>query len=45
MLTANNTGERWDMSLSQIELLPLDPIAREPATEEIRKKYSQYFGI
>jgi len=31
--------------LSQIKLLPSDPIAQEAATEEIKKKYSQYFGI
>jgi iron(III) transport system substrate-binding protein len=31
--------------LSQIKLLPADPVAQEAATEEIKKKYSQYFGI
>jgi iron(III) transport system substrate-binding protein len=31
--------------LSQIKLLPADPIAQEAATEEIKKKYAQYFGI
>ncbi len=31
--------------LSQIKLLPSDPEAQEKATEEIKKKYSQYFGI
>lgn len=31
--------------LSQIELLPSDPVAQEAATEEIKKKYSQYLGI
>ena len=31
--------------LSQIKLLPSDPAAQEAATEEIKKKYSQYFGI
>jgi iron(III) transport system substrate-binding protein len=31
--------------LSQIKLLPSDPVAQEAATEEIKKKYSQYFGI
>src|SRR6185312_3411519 len=31
--------------LSQIKLLPADAAAQEAATEEIKKKYSQYFGI
>ena len=31
--------------LASIKLLPSDPIAQEAATEEIKKKYSQYFGI
>jgi len=31
--------------LSQIKLLPSDPVAQEAATEEIKKKYAQYFGI
>src|SRR5581483_4545053 len=31
--------------LSQIKLLPSDPEAQEAATEEIKKKYSEYFGI
>jgi iron(III) transport system substrate-binding protein len=31
--------------LSQIKLLSSDPIAQETATEEIKKRYSQYFGI
>ena len=31
--------------LSQIKLLPSDPVAQEAATEEIKKKYSQFFGI
>jgi len=31
--------------LSSIKLLPSDPIAQEAATEEIKKKYSEYFGI
>jgi iron(III) transport system substrate-binding protein len=31
--------------LSQIKLLPSDPASQEAATEEIKKKYSQYFGI
>jgi iron(III) transport system substrate-binding protein len=31
--------------LSQIKLLPADPIAQEAATEEIKKKYAEYFGI
>jgi iron(III) transport system substrate-binding protein len=31
--------------LSKIKLLPSDPIAQEAATEEIKKKYSEYFGI
>ena len=31
--------------LSQIKLLPADPVAQEAATEEIKKKYAQYFGI
>jgi iron(III) transport system substrate-binding protein len=31
--------------LSAIKLLPSDPIAQEAATEEIKKKYSEYFGI
>jgi iron(III) transport system substrate-binding protein len=31
--------------LSQIKLLPSDPDAQETATEEIKKRYSQYFGI
>ena len=31
--------------LSQIKLLPSDPVAQEAATEEIKKRYSQYFGI
>jgi iron(III) transport system substrate-binding protein len=31
--------------LSKIKVLPSDPIAQEAATEEIKKKYSQYFGI
>jgi iron(III) transport system substrate-binding protein len=30
--------------LSQIKLLPSDPVAQEAATQEIKKKYSQYFG-
>jgi iron(III) transport system substrate-binding protein len=31
--------------LSKIKLLPSDPVAQEAATEEIKKKYSEYFGI
>jgi iron(III) transport system substrate-binding protein len=31
--------------LATIKLLPADPAAQEAATEEIKKKYSQYFGI
>jgi len=31
--------------ISQIKLMPSDPVAQEAATEEIKKKYSQYFGI
>jgi len=31
--------------LSQIKLLPSDPEAQKAATEEIKKRYSQYFGI
>ncbi|HEY1473093.1 MAG TPA: extracellular solute-binding protein [Pseudolabrys sp.] len=31
--------------LAKIKLLPSDPVAQEAATEEIKKKYSQYFGI
>jgi len=31
--------------LASIKLLPADPVAQEAATEEIKKKYSQYFGI
>jgi iron(III) transport system substrate-binding protein len=31
--------------LSKIKVLPSDPIAQEAATEEIKKKYAQYFGI
>lgn len=31
--------------LSQIKLLPSDPVGQEVVTEEIKKKYSQYFGI
>jgi len=31
--------------LSQIKVLPSDPVAQEAATEEIKKKYSEYFGI
>lgn len=31
--------------LSSIKLLPSDPVAQEAATEEIKKKYSEYFGI
>ena len=31
--------------ISQIKLLPSDPVAQEAATEEIKKKYSEYFGI
>jgi iron(III) transport system substrate-binding protein len=31
--------------LSKIKLLPSDPIAQEAATEDIKKKYSEYFGI
>lgn len=31
--------------LSQIKILPSDPVAQEAATEELKKKYSQYFGI
>jgi iron(III) transport system substrate-binding protein len=31
--------------LSQIKLLPADAEAQEAATEEIKKKYSEYFGI
>ena len=31
--------------LSQIKLLPSDPVAQEAATEELKKKYTQYFGI
>jgi iron(III) transport system substrate-binding protein len=31
--------------LSKIKLLPSDPAAQEAATEEIKKKYAEYFGI
>ena len=31
--------------LSQIKILPSDPAAQEAATEEIKKKYAEYFGI
>ena len=31
--------------LSAIKLLPSDPMAQEAATEELKKKYSEYFGI
>lgn len=31
--------------LSEIKILPADPVAQEAATEEIKKKYSEYFGI
>lgn len=31
--------------VSQIKLLPSDAAAQEAATEEIKKRYSQYFGI
>jgi iron(III) transport system substrate-binding protein len=31
--------------LSKIKLLPSDPIAQEAATEDIKRKYSEYFGI
>jgi iron(III) transport system substrate-binding protein len=31
--------------LSAIKLLPSDPVAQEAATEEIKKKYAEYFGI
>jgi len=31
--------------LSQIKILPSDPVAQEAATEEIKKKYAEYFGI
>jgi len=31
--------------LSAIKLLKSDPVAQEAATEEIKKKYSEYFGI
>jgi len=31
--------------VSSIKLLPADPEAQEAATEEIKKKYSEYFGI
>jgi iron(III) transport system substrate-binding protein len=31
--------------LSKIKLLPSDPVAQEAATEEIKKRYSEYFGI
>ena len=31
--------------ISAIKLLPSDPVAQEAATEEIKKKYAQYFGI
>jgi iron(III) transport system substrate-binding protein len=31
--------------LASIKLLPSDPVAQEAATEEIKKKYAQYFGI
>jgi iron(III) transport system substrate-binding protein len=31
--------------LSKIKLLPSDPVAQEAATEEIKKKYAEYFGI
>jgi iron(III) transport system substrate-binding protein len=31
--------------LSQIKLLPSDPVAQAAATEEIKKKYAEYFGI
>jgi iron(III) transport system substrate-binding protein len=31
--------------VSQIKLLPSDPVAQEAATEEIKKKYAEYFGI
>ncbi|HZL39232.1 MAG TPA: extracellular solute-binding protein [Pseudolabrys sp.] len=30
---------------SQIKLLPSDPVAQAATTEEIKKKYAQYFGI
>ena len=31
--------------LSKIKLLPSDPVAQEAVTEELKKKYSEYFGI
>ena len=31
--------------LSQIKLLPSDPVAQEAATEELKARYSKYFGI
>jgi iron(III) transport system substrate-binding protein len=31
--------------LAAIKLLPSDPVAQEAATEEIKKKYAEYFGI
>ncbi len=31
--------------LSAIKLLPSDPVAQEAATEDIKKKYADYFGI
>ena len=31
--------------LAQIKLMKSDPIAQEKATEEIKKKYAEYFGI
>lgn len=31
--------------IAAIKLMPSDPVAQEVATEEIKKKYSQYFGI
>ena len=31
--------------LSKIKLLPSDPVAQEAATVELKKKYSEYFGI
>jgi len=30
---------------AQIKILSSDSVAQEAATEEIKKKYSQYFGI
>ena len=45
LLPSGGKDKGGRVPLSQIELLPSDPVAQEAATEEIKKKYSQYLGI